>query len=306
VVGTLRFPARDAELFTARKGTLFGVVMPQDRSDRVTVFRKDTDGRLAERSARFPLEPFLCGVATGPRGVYAGTCVIRRFTGARDQLILLDPRTLTIRARAYFPGMVSLVVEGSRLWAAIGDGELVRLNPRTLAVEARRQVVRRRPGMGQEALVFSPSIGLGSLWVLTGDKRGLELLRLDPVNLALRSRTRLPRGLARTTEGVVADPQHVYLTGTAIASVDTRGRVGKPFPEPDLGAAVAYGSGLVGVTYPPAVVLLDAHGRVRARSPLLDTGLPLALDGRDLWLEGDADQGNGLVHIRLISARPSS
>lgn len=307
VVGTFRFPVRDTELFTARDGGLFAIRTPREGVKRVTLLRVDRQGRVTTRATSFDLAPYLCGVAAGPAGFYASTCVIQRFTDARDRLLRFDPKTLAVRARAFFPGMVTPVTLGSRLWATIGTGDVVRLNPRTLAVEARRHVLSPLPGSGEEAALYSPAIGLGGLWVLTGDRTKMELVRLDPTSLAVRSRTRLRHDLAGTVNQVVAGPRGVFLVGTAIAAVDARGRIGKTIAEPDLGAAAVYGSGLVGVTYPPAaLVLLDAHGRVRARTHVRDAGNPLAVDGRNLWLIGNAGRGFGLVHVRLAAARLSS
>ena len=303
VVGTLRFPVRETELFAARNGTLFALVLPESYGHHFTVVRMDRDGSLSRRQLRFSLTPYLWDVVAGPDGVYAGTCVVQRFTRARDQLLRIDPKTLTVRARAFFSGMVTLVTRGSRLWATIGDGDVLLLSPRTLAIQARRHVVSPMPG--EEAPLYSPAIGLGSLWVLVNGRRDMTLVRLDPTTLAIRSRTRLRRDLADKVDQVVAGPRGVFLVGYAIASVDARGRIGRTIPEPDLGAAAVYGAGLVGVT-PSGVELLDARGRLRARTRLRDAGNPLARDGSDLWLTGNAGRGNGLVHIRLAAALPSS
>jgi hypothetical protein len=304
VVGTLRFPVRETELFAARNGRLFVLVLPESYGHRFSVVRVDRNGRAA-RKLRFPLTPYIWSVVAGPDGLYVGTCVIRRFVSARDQLLRIDPMTLKVRARAFFPGMVTLVARGSRLWATIGTGDVVRLNPQTLAVEARKHVVGRLPNSGEEAPLYSPALGLGSLWVLAGDRTTMALVRLDPTSLAIRSRTRLRRDLAGTISQVVAGPRGAFLVGYAVAAVDPRGRVGRTIPEPELGAAAVYGSGLVGVT-PAGVELLDARGRVRATTHLLDAGNPLALVGRELWLTGNAGPGFGLVHIRLAAAPPFS
>ena len=37
-----------------------------------------------------------------------------------------------------------------------------------------------------------PALGLGSLWVLAGDASDLELVRMNAMSLAVRSRTRVP------------------------------------------------------------------------------------------------------------------
>jgi hypothetical protein len=307
--GTLRFPLGDTELFTARSGSLFALVTPPRRSDRVTVLRQDRDGTVTTRPMRFDLASYLWGLSAGPDGLYAGTCVIHKFSAARDQLLRIDAKTLTVRARVFFPGTVQTAVEGSRLWASIGDGEVVRLDPRRLAVEARRRVVSEAAALRDNYSVSQPAIGLGSLWVVTGNKLDLELVRLDPGSLAVRSRTRMKAGhvLAQTIERVVADRDRVYLVGSSIAAVDAHGRIGRPILEPDLEAAEISGTGLVGVTNATtALVRLDARGRIRARTALRDAGGRLAVSGNDAWFLGNAGRGNGLVHIRLTAARLSS
>ena len=105
-----------------------------------------------------------------------------------------------------------------------------------------------------------PAIGLGSLWVLAGDSRDLQLLRMNPTTLALRSRTRLPVGAP--LNAVIADADHVYLVGTAIASVNARGQlIAAPIPAPNLAAAAIYKDGLVGLNdASPALELLKTNG----------------------------------------------
>ena len=130
-------------------------------------------------------------------------------------------------------------------------------------------------------------------------------MRLDPASLAVRSKTRLPIDLARAVGRVVADSGHVYLVGGAIVGADARGKlIGQPVVVPGLAAAEIHGTGWVGLTCcKPALVLLDASGRILARTGLLDVGALLAVSGEDAWLLGDARQGNGIVHVRLSNRR---
>jgi hypothetical protein len=119
------------------------------------------------------------------------------------------------------------------------------------------------------------------------------------MSLAVRSRTRVPsRG---DLNRVVADATHVYIVGSAIVAVDSQGKlIGRPVAAPGLDAAEVHGSGLVGLTGgKPALVLLDARGRIVARTRLLDAGGNLAVSGESAWFLGNAGQGNGIVHVQL-------
>jgi hypothetical protein len=97
------------------------------------------------------------------------------------------------------------------MWATIGDGHIVRLDPRTLAIEASRRPPRSRGGRGG-----TDSVEAG-LWpwpglVLAGNVRKLELVPLDAETLAVRSRTRVPSGgrLAQALHDISADARHVF------------------------------------------------------------------------------------------------
>jgi hypothetical protein len=138
---------------------------------------------------------------------------------------------------------------------------------------------------------------------LAGDELNLELVRMDPATLSVRSRTRIPtRGqLAQALNRVVADSDHVYVVGSAIVAVDEHGKlIGRPRLVPGLFTAVIHGTGLVGEgNAKPALLALSADGRIVAKTRLRDGGSPLVVSGRDAWLLGDAGHGNGIVHVRL-------
>jgi hypothetical protein len=171
----------------------------------------------------------LMDVSAGVDGVYAGTAVIRQLAKLSDELIRIDPKTLTVRARATFTGTVLTVESGRRMWATIGDGRIVRLDPRTLVTKASRRLLPARVAATGGATLSKPAFGLGSVWVLAGNVRKLELVRLNPDTLAVRSRRRVPSGgrLAQALHDISADARHVYLVGSAIARVDRRGRLGQ-------------------------------------------------------------------------------
>src|SRR5438105_5419418 len=197
VVGTLRFSPYETVLFAARAGSLFELV-PRPPSKRVVVMRVDGDGGTARSSFLLGSAQYLTTPVAGPEGLYAGTAVIRRFTKVPDELVRIDSHTLALQARASFPAWVEPVAQGPGLGASVGDGRVVRLDPRTLAVRASRRLV--------PAPVSRPAVGLGSVWVVAGDARSLQLVRLDPVSLSVRSRTRVPAEFA----ALAADARHVY------------------------------------------------------------------------------------------------
>ena len=298
VVGMQRVPPSETVLFAARAGTLFEVSVPRSsRNDRVTLMRVSRNGTVARRRARIDRAVFLMDLSTGPDGLYAGTAVVKRFVNAPDELVRIDPATLTVRAHGFFPSRVAAVEQGGRMWASLGDGRVLRLDPRTLAVAASRRLLPRRAALLGLTL-SKPAVGLGSLWVIAGDERGLDLVRMDPVSLAVRSRTRIPK--AGALNAVVADPHHAYLAGQAVAPVAGTGRLrGRPTLVRQLQTVGIHGDGLVGLTYPPAVELLTPAGRIRARTRFLDAGAQLVVSGRDVWFSGNAGHGNGIVHVRL-------
>ena len=303
VEGTLRFPLQETAQFTARGGTLFVLVVKQGRARSISVVRQGDTGTTTSKRVQFDLPGYLSDVSAGPDGIYAGTSVIKRFTNAHDELVRIDPQTLTIRARASFPASVATVAHGSWVWAALGDGRVVRLDPRTLAIEASRRVLPTTAALNSVALISKPAIGLGSVWALTGNATHLELIRMDPITLAIRSRTRVPtRGkLAQTLHEVAGDAGHVYLLGSALVAVGADGKLtNRPVLVPDLANAAIYGSRLVGLTAEtPALVLLDPRGRIEAKTTVADAGALLTVSDREVWFLGNAGRGNGVVHVHL-------
>jgi hypothetical protein len=290
-------------LFAARGESLFVLVGRQGQAHSISIVHVSHSGTATRKRLPFDLPGYLSDISAGPDGIYAGTAVIRRFTNARDELVRIDPRTLTISARAFFPASVATVAHDRWLWAALGDGRVVRLHPRTLAIEASRHVLPAAATANSVALLSKPAAGLGSLWVLAGNARHLELVRMDPLTLAVRSRTRVPtRGrLAQALHEVDGDSGHVYLTGSAVVAVGANGHLtSRPVLVPGLANAAIHGTGLVGVTAEaPGLVLLDLHGRIEARTAVADAGAQLAVSGREVWFVGNAGQGNGIVHLHL-------
>jgi hypothetical protein len=302
VGGTLRVSLQDSVLFTSRGRALFALDVRRGRPSSVTVLRVDPAGTSRRRVA-FHRPWFLNDLSIGPDGIYAGTSVVRRFTQRPDELVRIDPRTLIVRARATFPSSVATAASRQGLWATLGDGRVARLDPRTLAVEASMRILPAAQTATGAATVSKPAIGLGSVWALAGNSLHLDLVRLDPVTLVVRSRTRVPTGgrLAQALNHVSADSDHVYLVGDALAAVRADGKLTqRPVLVPGLANAVVRGTRLVGLTAePPTVVVLAGNGRILARTNVSDAGADLAVSGRDAWFLGNAGRGDGIVHLRL-------
>jgi hypothetical protein len=237
-------------------------------------------------------------LSIGTEGLYAGTSVIKRFTSRPDVVVRRDPVSLTVRAAASFPARVATLESGRRMWASIGDGRVVRLDPTTLQVLASRRLLSAKSVARQRLGLSRPAFGLGSLWVLVGEGSHTELVRMDPANLAVRSRTRIPVG-----EGVtepIGDSTHVYLVVPGVASVTADGGLGRLSPATDLDAAAVDRGSNVGLNDARlSLELLDAHGRVTAGTSLRDLGGELAVSGDNVWILGNAGSGNGIVHLRL-------
>ena len=104
----------------------------------------------------------------------------------------------------------------------------------------------------------------------------------------------------------MGDSDHVYLTGSAIVAVDRNRESrwaagGGSWP----GDRRGLGRGLVGPAYEngqASLLELDAEGMVLARTVLLDGGGELEVSGNDVWFVGNADQGEGIVHMRLAAS----
>jgi hypothetical protein len=301
IMGTRRFSLGQTMLFAAREASLFVLVAPPHRAASITVVRLGAGGGIARSRVPFARSNYLADISSGPDGIYAGTAVIKRFTRAADELVRIDPKTLTIGARARFASGIATVEQGQGMWASLADGRVMRLDPLTLAIKASHRLIPAAQVTKRGLALSRPALGFGSLWVLAGDARDLELVRIDPVSLAVRSKTHLPTSLARAVHRVVAGSRRVYLVGSAIARVNSRGKlIGRPITVPGLASAEPHGTRWLGLTCcKPALVLFNARGRILARTPLPDSGTLLAARGENAWLLGNAGHGNGIIHVRL-------
>jgi hypothetical protein len=87
-----------------------------------------------------------------------------------------------------------------------------------------------------------------------------------------------------------------------IAPVNALGRLVHVTAGANLDAAAVCRDGIVGLNdAASAIEILNAQGRVTARTPLRDLSGELAVSGDNAWLLGNAGAGNGIVHVRLRS-----
>ena len=244
-------------------------------------------------------------VSAGPDGLYIGTGVLHRFfPHVADELLRIDPSTLAIVAKAKFSAGVGAVEQGQQLWAAIDDGRVLRLDPRTLKVRPSKRVVpKSSPLTPAMASGSAPAIGAGSIWALAADEhQHVDLVRLDPTTLAVLSRTPVyGEGSAtpfQSIEAVAAGSSSVYLWGNEIVPVNVHGAVeGQPISEPNLESVAVDGSTIVALVGGPpgALVELNPDGRLLAQTPLIGSAGDLAVSGRDAWF----GEGEAFVHARL-------
>jgi hypothetical protein len=272
------------------------------RDSQFTALR-EAGGKVTRTRIAFPLSSFLSSVSAGPDGLYVGSAVIRRFEDVPDRLLRIDPRTLRVVAHASFGARISTVEQARSMWAALGDGRIVRLDPRTLKVLRAQQVLTATEAAAAGGGLSAPAVGAGSLWVLAGGGPKLELVRLDPATLAIRSRTPLAAQgvLPGSVHAVVAHGKSVYLVGSEVVGIRADGAVTwTSTAAPELDAAEVDGSTLVGLAGArPALVRLDVHGHVARRTSLRDVSAQLAVSGRDAWFVGNGGRGDGIVHVRL-------
>jgi hypothetical protein len=300
VVGTIPVPVREDTLYAARGNILYLITFPEEHATSITLERLSPGG-VRWRKLPFPLAYYLMDLSVGAKGLYAGTSVIKRFTNVPDILLRIDPATLVVRARASFPASVAAIESGGRMWASIGDGRVVRLDPTTLRILATRRFLSARSVAMQGFGLSKPAFGLGSLWVIVGGAKNAHLVRMDPATLAVRSQTRIPLGKPATH--VIGDATHVFLVDRAIAAVDADGKLGH-LTSANLDAAAIFGNKVVGLNDSKlALEILNPQGQVTASTSLRDLGGEIAVGGNNAWFLGNAGGGNGIVHVRL--AEPS-
>jgi hypothetical protein len=292
----------ELDLLTALGGRVFGISGPAPGSPALVV-RIDADGTITRRTLSDPVAPYYSQLVVAGSSLYVGTSVIRRFTSAADEVLRIDPSTLTVTARSELPeNVIGLVADGHSLWAALPD-RVVRLDADSLAVRASHVLVGADVPPAGSTSVGSLSLGPGGLWATSGDAAAATLYRLDPASLAILGRTSLPD--PGQVGGVIAGPESIWLTGTDwVRRVDPTGQLADPLSTPGLQAASARGQGLEELVYvgpaAEALVQIDTKGNVVGSSDVGDAGARLAIDGTDAWLP----QGLSLEHWKLLIPPP--
>ena len=297
VLSATDFPV-PADLMTAADGSLFSGRASSSQKALILV-RIAADGTRTRATIPDHLAYYMGPMAATGTAVYVGTDVIGRFTDAKDELVRVDASTLRLTKRITLPANVGpLVTDGASLWGAVGD-RVVRFDPVSLAERAAVVIPGLDLAPSGSGLIFSMSKGSTGLWVAAGNADRAFLYRLDPVGLAIRSRTRVPGGPEQGLS-VVASSRAVWWIGpTGVRRVDpaTGSFQRLVTVEGGLESAVAREDGLVlflGDLH--SIALTDARGRIVARSDELgDLGSGMRLDGRSLWM----NRGLGIVRFVL-------
>jgi hypothetical protein len=291
------------DLMAASGGRLYGVVISGSGSGAV-VLRIDPDGAITRHTVSDPSASYFSQLIDQGSSLYLGTSVIKRFTSTADELLRVDPSTLTVITRTTLPGGVvgGLVSDAQNIWVALAD-RVLRLDPVSLAVRASYVIPGAVPPPGGSSSIDSLALGPGGLWATYEDTGSRTLYRFDPASLTALGRIVLPD--PGQVAGVVADPESVWLTGTDwVQRVDPTGQLADPTLLSGLQVAAAQGRGLVALVYEgsgaEAFVQLDAKGVVVGRSEVGDAGGRLAVDGRDAWLL----QGLSVAHWTLFVPQP--
>lgn len=307
IVGTLRLPVADGILFEASGPTLYVVASSKQRPSVITVERVSASGSVTKEPGGIKLSKFLSSIAIGREGLYVATSLPARFFDQPDEVVRINPGTLHIVKRAFFSGPLALAADGRWLLASTGDGRVLRLDPRTLRLQASKLVLTNGGKPPDYATLSRPAVGLGSVWVVAlHDRSQRELVRMDPSTLAIRSRTQIPTSgrLSEALRSVVGSTSHVYLVGDGVAEVNEGGHfVRSAVSVPGLEAAAIYGNHLIGVieAQSASLVSISAAGQILARTSTHHAGAPIIVGGHEVWLLGDIGQGNGIVHLRLIN-----
>ena len=198
-VATLRFSPSYTELFAAAGQQAYAVVLPPETwppRHAIRVIEIAGDGRVVKQRSLVVGRVYANDIRTvsaGPDGLYIGTGVLHRFfPHVPDELLRIDPSTLAIVAKAKFSDGVGAVEQGQQLRASIDDGRVLRLDPRHAegprleTGRAQADSCQRRDDLGCRR---QPSGRAASGCWLSDEHQHLDLVRLDPTSLAVRSRT---------------------------------------------------------------------------------------------------------------------
>lgn len=237
--------AQSGSLFAAGGGAFFSVTAPQSCGGAATLTTITDAGTLTQGGLDDPLACYFSAMAADPASVYLGTSVITKFSSASNELVRLDPATLAVLARRDVPGDVVALVTGPQgLYVAIPE-EVLRLDPTTLATLATYELIGAAspPPPNQEQAISSLALGPDNLWMTVGTAATTTLYDLDPTSLAERRHTHAGSGQGVV---VVADAEATWLVDEdAVTSINGSGVLGTPIAVPHLQVAAAEGPGLV-------------------------------------------------------------
>ena len=294
------------DLMAAGAGRLYGVTVSASTPGSAVLVRIDPEGTIVRQPLDDPLASYYSHLTDQGSWLYLGTSVVERFTSAANELLRIDPTTLTVSARTTLPGPDDggLVADQANVWVALPD-RVLRLDPVSLRVQASYVVPGLVPPPAGSYEITSLALGAGSLWVTVPTSATTTAIdRLDPTSLTLRSRTIADGG----ADGrVAADADAVWFTTPdTVATVDATGQVADPVTISQLQSAAAQGHGLLalvpGGASAETLLQLDARGIVVGSTDVGDAGAPdpIPIDGSDVWLL----QGTAVAHWTLVAPQP--
>jgi len=195
------------------------------------------------------------------------------------QVLRLNPRTHAVQARIPVGGELQLEVGDGAVWACDG-ARLLRIDPATNAV------VARVPLNTPARTFFGALAGPGVVWVVSPT----EMLRFDPRRKVIDGKVTLSRG-GFEANGLAIDGRTLYFSRAdgSLAAFDARtgARLGSR-SVPLNGVAVAASHGIVFLATEKSVGALDGRsGRTLWNEPLRVQRINgVVLGGSTLWVEG--------------------
>src|SRR5579862_8009946 len=225
-------------------------------------------------------------VRVGAAGPDLGAIAVgqgRVWAVAGQTLLRLDPSRPLPVARAALPGVASAVAVGPNgVWVVtIGDRDLlVRLNPQSLAVQARITIPAEASSIEGPTPI---ALAFGSVWLGDGD----TLLRVDPVRNRLSGSSSAAPG---TTDLTFARGRLWALADSTVRLLDGRGRISGQLALPVAGSRFALGGDRLWATdncaCPHGTVFeLDLEtGRVVATQRTGETPVGVAADRGAAWV----------------------
>ena len=275
-----------SNLMAAHGGRLYALGID---AKRATFVRVDPAGTVTRRSAPESLAPYASVVGVQGGSIYAGTDVVAKFTGVRNELVRVNASSLAPGGRTLLPaGVVAIASNAHGIWLALTDDRLLRLDPASLAVRASYLVPGAIPAPFGSSGFGSLTLGPGGLWATFGSARHTTVDRFDPATLSLLDAIRVPE--AGQGIRVAASPESLWLVGPGfVRPLEPSGALLPSVPAPGLQGVAVSGTDVLVLRSSGAASetldVLDANGRVLGRSDVGDAGSRIVLSGGDVWLE---------------------